>query len=183
MKTTQCAVDGCERVDVHARGLCVMHYARQKVRGTTDPLVMPSPAQRLAAGLVRMPNGCLEWTGATDPKGYGRITADGKTVLTHRLAWGLAHPDEPLPPVVRHFVCDNPPCCDPAHLRPGTEAENNADMRSKGRDRNGAYQRAKTHCKNRHPFNEANTYLRPNGARACRACKRTQITTPTEEQS
>lgn len=29
---------------------------------------------------------------------------------------------------------------------------------------------AKTHCKMGHPFDEKNTYFRPDGGRACRAC-------------
>jgi len=115
-----------------------------------------------------MPNGCLEWTRATNDKGYGLIWVDGKMIYTHRLAWGLAHPDEPLPPAVRHFECDNPPCCDETHLRPGTHAENHSDMDAKGRGRNQNNQ--KTHCKNGHAFGESNTYWTPDGRRQCREC-------------
>jgi hypothetical protein len=125
--------------------------------------------ERLAAGLVRMPNGCLEWIGCANVNGYGRIWFNGRRVKTHRLAWGLAHPDEPLPPVVRHFICDNPPCCDVTHLRPGTRADNAADMASKGRVRNG--KELVTHCPQNHPYDEANTYVRPNGGRDCRTCE------------
>lgn len=126
-------------------------------------------AERLAAGLVRMPNGCLEWTGTTTAKGYGQIGVGGKVVYTHRLAWSLAHPGEPLPPVVRHYVCDNPPCCDVTHLRSGTSAQNTADMMTKGRGRGNDWG-LKTHCTQGHPFDEANTYVDGVGHRNCRAC-------------
>ena len=126
-------------------------------------------AERLASGLERKPNGCLEWTRGTDEGGYGRIRVDGKNVATHRLAWGLAHPGEPLPPVMRHLVCDNPPCCDVAHLQPGTQADNVADRDTKGRagvSHNGS----KIHCPANHTYDEANTIVNRDGSRACKIC-------------
>jgi len=83
-----------------------------------------------------MPNGCLVWTGYTNPKGYGYIgDGCGGVVLVHRLAWELGVGPIPEGEVIRHFVCDNPPCCDVTHLRPGTPAENTADMLSRNRGR------------------------------------------------
>ena len=131
-------------------------------------------AERLAARLVRMSNGCLEWTGAaSSPSGYGVIgrgTRGQGWTSTHRLAWELAN--GPIPPgldVCHH--CDNPPCCDVEHLFLGTRAENMADMMAKGRR---IYEPV-TQCKYGHPFDEANTYTylfagRPH--RACLACRR-----------
>lgn len=166
MKATQiCSIEGCDRAK-KTIGLCNAHYLRQWRRGTTDLLPVPSPAERLAAGLERKPNGCLEWTGKRLPKGYGVIYVDGKWIGTHRLAWSLAHPGEPLPPVVRHLVCDNPPCCDPEHLRSGTSAQNAADKSAHGRHHN----QQKTHCPANHAYDEANTYIGPDGGRDCRIC-------------
>ena len=52
------------------------------------------------------------------------------------------------------------------NLYHGTHAENMQD-----RVRNGLHnQAAKTRCKNGHEFTPENTYLRPTGGRACRAC-------------
>ncbi|WP_164681194.1 NUMOD4 motif-containing HNH endonuclease [Mycobacterium intracellulare] len=55
------------------------------------------------------------------------------------------------------------------NLRWDTHSANNLDKRRHRTDHNAA----KTHCKNNHPFDEANTYVHPtNGRRQCRACMR-----------
>lgn len=150
-----------------------MHYNRW--RRTGDPLTSltdlkpKTPAERLAAGLERKPNGCLEWTGATQGSGYGVIWLDGKNIGTHRLAWMLVNGPIPDGLMIRHFVCDNPPCCDPDHLRPGTNTDNMADMVAKGRHSHGDRE-PKTHCVNGHPFDETNTQVDLRGWRSCRTC-------------
>jgi hypothetical protein len=79
------------------------------------------------------PNGeCREWSGSRDPRGYGRVGWRGKVVLTHRLAWELAHGAIPSGLLVLHH-CDNPPCCEPSHLFIGTQSDNIQDMLAKGR--------------------------------------------------
>lgn len=78
------------------------------------------------------PAECWKWTGAT-AKGYGRFKIGKSVYLAHRVAYRL-HCDGLMPPglVVMH-TCDNPSCCNPAHLKLGTYAENVADMDSKDR--------------------------------------------------
>lgn len=77
---------------------------------------------------------CLEWQGSTDPKGYGRFNAGTgvapRFMLAHRYAMEIIGSLDSRP--VLH-ACDNPPCCNPDHLRSGTRAENNAEMRAKRR--------------------------------------------------
>jgi hypothetical protein len=130
----------------------------------------PSAAEQLVAGLVRRPNGCLEWTGGTDGWGYGHFTVGGKQVLTHRAAWELANGPIPDDLHVLHH-CDNPPCCDTERcLFLGTSADNMADMAAKGRSHTNGNE-AKTHCPEGHEYTEANTYTYRN-MRSCRKCGR-----------
>ena len=125
-------------------------------------------ASRLYERLVRMPNGCLEWTGAHS-HGYGVLTAGGKNIYTHRLAWQIVNGPIPKGMFICH-TCDNPPCCDPEHLWLGTNADNTADKVAKGRQGiNARAQSRKTHCKYGHAFDEANTF-KVSGRRKCRKC-------------
>ena len=74
-----------------------------------------------------IPNGdCLEWSGAIAKTGYGVTRINKKTVKCHRLALEL----EGINTTGWHVLhsCDNPPCCNPAHLRIGTHYENMKDM-------------------------------------------------------
>jgi hypothetical protein len=54
--------------------------------------------------------------------------------FAHRVAYALANDLDPetLGGVVRH-TCDNPPCCNPAHLVLGTARENVEDARARRR--------------------------------------------------
>jgi hypothetical protein len=71
--------------------------------------------------------GCWVWLGAHHERGYGRFGADGATVYAHR--WAYEHfVGEPAGDVLMH-LCDNPPCCNPSHLKPGTQVENMAHLR------------------------------------------------------
>lgn len=84
----------------------------------------PVPAQRPELGP------CWEWQGAKNARGYGVIRCEGRTVLAHRFAWMIANGAASA--CVLHR-CDNPSCCNPAHLFLGTRADNVRDMDSKGR--------------------------------------------------
>lgn len=93
-----------------------------------------SPAERLQRRLVRTGTGCLEWTGTTNKRGYGRICCEmpgePRMMYAHRLAFYLANGY--LPKLIRH-TCDNPPCCNPEHLLPGTQLDNMRDAVERGR--------------------------------------------------
>lgn len=77
-------------------------------------------------------NGCHEWLGARNRRGYGNINVDGKSLKAHRVAWELYLGTIPDGLCVLH-KCDNPPCINPEHLFLGTRQDNIDDMFSKGR--------------------------------------------------
>ena len=90
-------------------------------------------AERFAAQvLTAAPDQCWPWTGSRLSTGYGQISVAGKTTTAHRVAWEQANGPIPKGLVVCHR-CDNPPCCNPAHLFIGTPKDNTQDMIQKGR--------------------------------------------------
>lgn len=77
---------------------------------------------------------CWEWQGPTQKTfGYGWTWFDGSARNTHRVAWILTHGPIAAGLCVCHR-CDNPKCCNPAHLFLGTKGENTLDMVAKGRN-------------------------------------------------
>lgn len=82
---------------------------------------------------MRGPDECWIWTGKAHKRRYGYLGYQGRFVLAHRLSWELTNGPIPEGMDVCH-TCDNPPCCNPAHLWIGTRADNNADKIAKGRE-------------------------------------------------
>jgi hypothetical protein len=116
--------------------------------------------QRLANRTVIRPSGCWEWVGAKSGRGYGVISKDGRQVGAHRVAYELACGPIPEGLTIDH-LCNNPPCVNPAHLRPATYQENN----NRGSSPTAINSR-KTRCLNGHPL-----VPRPDGAgRYCKVC-------------
>lgn len=98
---------------------------------------------------IRMPNECWPWRAQRNTRGYGqfKVHSDGcwRPVGAHRMAWQLTYGAAPNELSVCH-TCDNPPCCNPAHLWMGTTAENMADRNAKERQARSA-----THGMRMHP--------------------------------
>lgn len=85
-------------------------------------------------------DGCWPWTDKLYKGGYGRFNfrdnGRHRLILSHRVAYFLQTDDDPGELDVLHR-CDFGPCCRKEHLFKGTHDDNMADMKTKGRSRNG----------------------------------------------
>ena len=85
--------------------------------------------------LIESDRGCLEWQGCITPSGYGKCIRRIKGIkyfVAHRYFWALEHGPIPDGQRVLHR-CDNPLCCNVAHLFLGTDKDNHLDKIAKGR--------------------------------------------------
>lgn len=117
---------------------------------------------------TRGTDGCVEWQG-TRTGGYGMMWRGSRMWLVHRLAYEDEVGPIPAGLLVLH-KCDNPACYNVDHLYLGTQRDNMRDRDTRGR--NG--HKAKTHCPQGHPYDEANTRV-CKGRRHCRACNRLRV--------
>lgn len=106
--------------------------------------------------------GCILWTGSTS-QGYGTFRVSGRHTKAHRAAYEHAH--GPIPPgLCIDHLCRTPACVNPDHLEPVTPKEN---VR---RGLAGILCQRVSHCCQGHPYSVANTGVRVDGQRWCRAC-------------
>lgn len=88
--------------------------------------------------LMYEPNtGCWIWTGAiTGNNKYGALKiSQNEAIKTHRLSYIIYKGEIPDGLLVLHN-CDNALCCNPNHLRLGTQLENIKERTMKQRTRN-----------------------------------------------
>lgn len=82
---------------------------------------------------------CIEWPGTRLDTGYGLVGNTRKNaglITAHRLAYEMFVGPLTTGEMVCHR-CDNPPCCNPRHLFPGTSKINMQDAVAKGRTLKG----------------------------------------------
>jgi hypothetical protein len=91
-----------------------------------------TPKERLFEKSTPAENGCIEWTGSANGKGYGMMVYKGHIRAAHRISWMEHFGDIPGNMLVCHR-CDNPKCINPMHLFLGTNQDNMNDMKRKGR--------------------------------------------------
>ena len=85
-------------------------------------------------------SGCWNWVGATNTSGYGNVMYQGRAASAHRLAaflsgltTSIAAPKNRKGTGFILHSCDNRRCCNPAHMRVGTYAENQIEAYARRR--------------------------------------------------
>jgi hypothetical protein len=111
---------------------------------------------------------CWLWTGTRNRNkgGYGKFHLQGKRVLAHRFSYELFKGIIPQGLTIDH-LCKITHCVNPEHLEAVTMKEN--VLRGEGF---AAQNAKKVFCLNGHLLEGDNLYLRPDGDRDCKACKR-----------
>lgn len=82
---------------------------------------------------IKNPDECWEFKDCRNNSSYGIFRSHNKSTGAHRFAWESFHKTKiPKEKLVLH-KCDNPACCNPAHLFLGTHSDNTIDAGRKGR--------------------------------------------------
>ena len=110
---------------------CIVLYALCMTYIPDDSIITQLPERLLAKIEVRSPEECWPWKGSTNGI-YGQLSFESKHWVAHRLVYTLTHGPIEEGLEVMH-VCDNPLCCNPAHLMVGTHIENMRQMADRGR--------------------------------------------------
>lgn len=130
-------------------------------------MIAPELRERLLSRLEIQPEtGCVLWTGALSPSGYGRITVDGQSHDVHRATWEALEGAVPDGLVLDHVAargCVHRHCASIAHLEPVTGQVNILRGTSFS-----AVNAAKERC----PCGREYDAINSAGRRICRTCCR-----------
>lgn len=141
-----CDLPNCD-APFAARGMCRKHYVAwyratpKDQRGTASGTSRLTVEERFHSHVNKAgPDECWPWKGSAHKSGHGAffVSKERGKVPAHayalELATGQARPDG----LDTCHHCDNPPCCNPAHLYYGTRQQNVDDMWRRGRARRGS---------------------------------------------
>ena len=95
------------------------------------------PEVRFERRCEPQPNGCINWTGRTNGRGYGQMKIDGKSVMVHRYAWFLAYGT--WPQLVIDHLCQNTRCVNVDHREDVHPVENSQRVAQRRTEPRKAY--------------------------------------------
>lgn len=130
------------------------------------PKAVDDALSRFASKVTLSDTGCWLWGGWRNHKGYGMFWYDGRDTPAHRWSYEHLVSEFDLSLDIDH-LCRVRHCVNPDHLEPVTRQVNL--LRG---DTFNARNAAKTHCPRGHEYDSKNTYIKKNGGRSCRACRR-----------
>lgn len=137
------------------------------------------PRNEFWSGVLRgQPDECWPWLRGRISSGYGIAPFKGKQTGAHRVAYILTNGPIPADKQIDHTChtekctagddCPHRRCCNPAHLKLVTKAENLAAGRMYRPPTRGT---PVTHCPHGHEYTPENTRIAKHGGRNCRTCQ------------
>ena len=162
-----------------AKGYCPRHYAqahRSGMVGGRNSFAQSTVYRRMDTverflSLVEKSDGCWNWIGYKNDKGYGQIQLgkrpQKRTIYAHRYSYELVR-GPILSGLQIDHLCRNRACVNPDHLEPVTNRENYL----RGMAPSAVIHRSGT-CSHGHEQTAENIYIRPDtGKPSCLACRR-----------
>lgn len=130
-----CTIGDCRKGEV-AKGMCSMHYMRNREHGSPLALKSTEPGS-VPAFLESIPmsgEGCLTWPFGQNGAGYAQISVNRKRQLVSRIVCERVNGPPPSPDHMAAHECGkgHEGCIAPWHLNWKTPAENCADMERHG---------------------------------------------------
>lgn len=95
---------------------------------------MTNLIERFESKIYYSIDNCWYWTGSLCPRGYARISINGKNQRASRISYKIYKGEFNHNLIICHS-CDNPSCVNPDHLFIGTHTDNMRDMVNKKRNK------------------------------------------------
>lgn len=118
--------------------------------------------------------GCWNWAGSTNGKGYGQMTFRGRGITAHKASYEAHIGPIPSGMLILH-KCDNRACINPEHLYAGTYKDNRRDMLERSGWKHPY--RDRLQCSAGHIYSDGSFRIAKDGSRVCKECMKQHMRT------